>query len=169
MISALSWLTTGANSVLSPILAALLALAGTLGMDVDTAGLETAGSDQSVVSTDSGRASDGVRTANGDTQKIPAGELLAGGNLKEWDRATQTGPNSLRIEFRGVDLSCTTYRAEVHETETNVQVDLYFDATHPEAPSATAGEDECIKIDRSYSIDLETENPIGDRRVVQLF
>lgn len=169
MISALLWMTTGTNSVLSPILAALLALAGALGMNVDTTELESAQAEQSVVASDSGQPSDGSGTTKGDTQKIPAGKLLAGGSLMEWDNAVQTGPKSIRLEFRGADLSCTTYRAEVHETEASVRVDLYFDATHPEEPSKPVDGDDCIEINRSYSIDLETEDPIGDREIMQLF
>lgn len=162
MISALSWLTTGANSVLSPIIAAVLTLAGVLGMDIDADDQDLNQPEQSAVSTTAG-------PVQGDTQKIPAGEQLTGGTLKEWDEAVQTGPNSLRIEFQGADLSCTNYRAAVEETATNVRIDLYYDATHPEVSSQASDVRDCVDIDRSYSIELETDDPIGDRKLVQLF
>lgn len=162
MISALSWLTTGANSVLSPIIAAVLTLAGVLGMDIDADNQVFNQPEQSSASTTTG-------AVQGDTQKIPAGEQLTGGTLKEWDQAVQTGPNSLRIEFQGADLSCTNYRAELEETATNVRIDLYHDATHPEVSPQAADTKDCVEITRNYSIELETDDPIGDRKIVQLF
>lgn len=162
MISSLSWLTTGANSVLSPIIAAVLTLASVLGMDIHADDQDLNQAEQSAVDTT-------AAPAQGGTQKIPAGQQLTGGTLKEWDESVQTGPNSLRIEFQGADLSCTNYRAQVEETATNVRVDLYYDAVHPAVASQPRDDNDCVAVNRNYSIELDTDEPIGDRKIMQLF
>ncbi|MGD7001945.1 hypothetical protein [Corynebacterium halotolerans] len=161
----LTWLSSGATGLTRPFIAALMALAAALGIDIDTADYIPAPQEQTVSSAPSSTSS---RAGEWSYVKTPNGKNLVGGDLKAWEQQKQTGPKTLQIGFSGPDRACTPYRVEVQETDTTVQVNLYADAVQPDGKSPRSTDpDVCKEAPKHYYIEVETSDPIGKREIVQ--
>lgn len=162
--------------LLGPILAAFVVLSAVLGLSSSIASVDDPGVSRSSSSRQVEKSPDPVEQLYA-RLTLPVGEDLHGGVLMPWEGCVQTGPTTVRINFDVDHCRSPQYRAEVHETETTVQIDLYRGAiARGEQPASRAtprvGEPTwiaCTDVRKCRFMEIETQAPIGDRGIIQQF
>lgn len=78
-----------------------------------------------------------------------------------WDNAEEVSDTSIRVFFGAGNEHCYGVRSIVQETDTTVEIAV-FEGNLPDAP------DVCTMELRNTSLLIETEEPVGDRDIVEL-
>ncbi|MGP6174675.1 hypothetical protein [Corynebacterium sp. A21] len=107
---------------------------------------------------------------------VPVGDQAYGGRLTPWREHRVVDQHTLQIFFDGGDPSCSTYRLEALESDSEIIVSLYSGSRTTEDEPSTSPHPGtgglpilCPAVLRFYRVEIKTESPIGDREIIDLY